>query len=76
MKDSLVASSVWKPDFKKPLELLPDFRLEHLEFSIPVCDACHLGNRVATLRGIVGGQKYDPLTFEVNSQLSTLRPLH
>ena len=67
MKDSLVTSSVWKPRFKNPLETFPIFRLEQLEFSIPICDACHLGNRVATIRGVLSGHAYDPLTYEVVS---------
>ncbi|KAF8590620.1 hypothetical protein K439DRAFT_1657365 [Ramaria rubella] len=66
MRDSLVASSVWKADFKNRLETFPVFHLEQLEFAIPICDACHLGNRVATLRGVLSGCEYDPLTYEVD----------
>ena len=65
MRDSLVTSSIWKPEFKQPLETFPIFRLGQLEFSIPICDACHLGNRVATLSGILSGYAYDSLTYEV-----------
>lgn len=69
LRDSLVTSSVWKPDFKKSLEKSPEFRLEQLDFSIPMCDACHLGNRVSTLRAVLSGKKYDHTTYEVISRL-------
>lgn len=65
MRDSLVTSSTWKPEFKNPMETFPIFCLEQLDFSVPICDACHLGNRVATLRGVLSGHEYDPLTYEV-----------
>jgi len=64
IKDSLVASSLWKADFKNALEKYPDFRLEYLDFSIPRCDACHLGGRVSKLRGVLSGRKYDKKTYE------------
>ena len=69
LRDS-VASSVWRPNFRRTLLTLPDFHLEHLEFAIPYCDACHLGKRVSTLTGKASGRPYDPTTFEVR-----LRPL-
>ncbi|KAF8495624.1 hypothetical protein JB92DRAFT_2747549 [Gautieria morchelliformis] len=64
IRDSLVTSSIWKPEFKTPLETFPIFRLERLEFSIPTCDACHISKRVATLRGVLSGHAYGSLTYE------------
>lgn len=64
MKDSLVTSSVWRPDFKKPLERHPEFQLIRMQFSVPQCDACHLGGRVSTLLGRVSGKSYDKYDFE------------
>lgn len=64
MRDSLVTSSIWKPDFKNPLETFPIFRLEQLEFSVPICDACHISKRVATLHGVLSGHRYNSLTYD------------
>jgi hypothetical protein len=64
MKDSLATSSVWKPEFKKPLERYPDFQLVRMEFSAPYCDACNLGGRVSKLLGRVSGESYDKYDFE------------
>ncbi|OAX44684.1 hypothetical protein K503DRAFT_764872 [Rhizopogon vinicolor AM-OR11-026] len=68
MKDSLVTSSVWKPEFKKPLERHPEFQLVRMEFSVPQCDACHLGGRVSTLLGRVSGKPYNKYDFESESE--------
>ncbi|KAI6022694.1 hypothetical protein EDC04DRAFT_2727848 [Pisolithus marmoratus] len=64
MRDSLVASSVWGPDFKKTLEKYPEFTLLRMDFSLPGCDACRLGGRKSTLHGIVSGTPYDEYDFE------------
>lgn len=55
LRDSLVASSVWRPDFKKALEKFPNLDIVPLEFSVPYCDACHLGRRTSTLLGRLSG---------------------
>ncbi|KAG5638369.1 hypothetical protein H0H81_000380 [Sphagnurus paluster] len=64
LRDSLVASSVWRPDFKKPLEAYPEFDLIPLDFAVPSCDACHIGGRSSTLTGRLSGQPYDRWGFE------------
>ncbi|THH16355.1 hypothetical protein EW146_g4273 [Bondarzewia mesenterica] len=64
LRDSLVASSVWKPDFRKSLETYPEFSLTRLDFSVPHCDACHLGRRLSTLVGRLGGVAYDRVSFQ------------
>ncbi|KAG6879983.1 hypothetical protein C0992_008576 [Termitomyces sp. T32_za158] len=64
LRDSLVSSSVWRPDFKKALATYPVFNLIPLDFSVPSCDACHLGGRMSTLIGRLSGSPYDPLGFE------------
>ncbi|KAH0830589.1 hypothetical protein J3R83DRAFT_2044 [Lanmaoa asiatica] len=64
MRDSLVASSVWRSDFKKVLETYPKFTLVRLDFAIPQCDACHLGGRLSTLLGRLIGKPYDEYDFE------------
>ncbi|KAG2134421.1 uncharacterized protein EDB93DRAFT_1092717 [Suillus bovinus] len=71
MKDSLVTSSVWKPQFKKPLERYPEFELVRMKFSAPRCDACNLGGRVSTLIGRVSGKSYDKYDFEDESSSSS-----
>ncbi|KAG1756738.1 uncharacterized protein EDB91DRAFT_1094178 [Suillus paluster] len=68
MKDSLVTSSVWKPQFKRPLERHPEFQLVRMTFSVPQCDACNLGGRVSTLLGRVSGKPYDKYDFESESE--------
>ena len=65
LRDSLVASSVWRPDFKKQLQKYPTFELTGLDFAVPACDACHLGGRMSTLLGRVSGSPYDRFGFEV-----------
>lgn len=67
LKDSLVASSVWRPDFKNQLQRYPTFELTSLSFAIPACDACHLGGRMSTLLGRVGGNPYDRMGFKVST---------
>ncbi|KAK7693412.1 hypothetical protein QCA50_002980 [Cerrena zonata] len=64
MRDSLVASSVWRPHFKKPLETLPNFEIIQMDFAEPGCDACHLGGRLSTRQARVSGEPYDKLSFE------------
>jgi hypothetical protein len=66
LRDSLVASSVWRPDFKQQLEKYPTFELTGLDFAVPACDACHLGGRMSTLLGRVSGSPYDRFGFEVH----------
>ncbi len=63
MRDSLVSSSVWKPDFKKHLEKFPELSLIHLDFAVPYCDACNLGGRMSTLLGHLMGSPYDAVGF-------------
>ncbi|KAF8636555.1 hypothetical protein AX17_003367 [Amanita inopinata Kibby_2008] len=65
IRDTLVASSVWQPEFKKSLEKYPEFDLAPLGFAVPECDACHLGGRRSTLVGHLGGFPYDRLGFEM-----------
>jgi len=64
MRDSLVASSVWRPDFKNSLETYPEFDLVPLDFAVPACDACHLGGRISTIMGRLSGSSYDRWGFE------------
>ena len=66
LRDSLVASSVWRPDFKNKLQRYPDLELTQLDFSVPHCDACHLGGRLSTVLGRVGGVPYDRFGFQVS----------
>lgn len=75
MRDSLVTSSVWRTEFKKPLETFPEFETVRMDFAVPACDACHLGGRVSTLTGRVSGDPYDRLTFEVGSMRPGRYPL-
>lgn len=70
MRDSLVASSVWRPDFKKALETYPKFTLILLKFSVSQCDACNLGGRLSTRLGRLSGKPYDDYDFEVSSCIS------
>ena len=72
IRDSLVASSVWKPAFKKKLERYPDFSLIELVAAVPYCDACRLGGRMSTLLGRLSGSRYDPLGFDPVSPRSCM----
>jgi hypothetical protein len=65
LRDSLVVSSVWQPNFKKQLQKYPIFELTGLDFAVPACDACHLGGRMSTLIGRISGTPYDKFGFEV-----------
>lgn len=65
MRDSLVASSVWGPYFKKALEKYPELTLIRMDFTVPGCDACHLGGRNSTLLGRLSGAPYDTYDYEV-----------
>jgi len=68
MRDSLVTSSVWRTEFKKPLEMYPDLETVRMDFAVPNCDACHLSGRLSTLIGRCLGEPYDRLTFESLSE--------
>ena len=76
MQDSLVTSSVWRPDFKNALRAYPDLTLAQMEFSIPTCDACHIGGRISTIVGHLSGSRYSRETFQVSRSLckKTSRP--
>ena len=67
-----VASSVWRPSFIKALQTFPDFELTTLDFTIPQCDACHLGGRLSKFVGRLNGTPYDHQTFEVCMLLQAL----
>ncbi|OBZ75568.1 Uncharacterized protein C17H9.06c [Grifola frondosa] len=64
MRDQLVASSVWRPSFKKALETYPTFELTQLDFAEQGCDACHLGGRLSTVEGQLSGSPYDETNYE------------
>ncbi|KAJ3564292.1 hypothetical protein NP233_g8387 [Leucocoprinus birnbaumii] len=63
LRDSLVASSAWRPKFKKALDKHPTFECVPLDFAVPSCDACHLGGRLSTIVGRLGGVPYDKVGF-------------
>ncbi|GHJ90041.1 hypothetical protein NliqN6_6443 [Naganishia liquefaciens] len=63
-KDSLVTSSVWKPDFKTSLETYPELIISYLDEVEYGCDACHLTGRLSKFSGELRGKAYDPETFE------------
>ncbi|KAF8628447.1 hypothetical protein AX15_003962 [Amanita polypyramis BW_CC] len=63
LRDSLVASSAWRPEFKRSLERYPKFDLTQLDYAMPGCDACHLGSRRSTLIGRLSGVPYDKHGF-------------
>jgi len=64
LRDSLVSSSVWRPEFIRSLEKYPEFELVALDFAVPSCDACHLGGRMSTLLGRLSGSQYNRFGFE------------
>lgn len=76
-----MASSVWKPHFKRQLDVHPDCNVHSLRsarltlsedryadpyysMSVPLCDACHIGGRVATLAMMLTGRRYDRDTYQ------------
>lgn len=70
LRDSL-ASSVWRPAYKKVLLTYPEFNLHVLDFAIPQCDACHLGGRLSKFVGRLSGDPYDSTTFQVSLRIGT-----
>lgn len=73
LRDSLVSSSVWRPEFRMALEDYPDFELTSLDFTVPNCDACRMGGRMSSLVGRVGGSPYDINGFEPVCSFSDCR---
>ncbi|KAF8964710.1 hypothetical protein BDZ97DRAFT_1757813 [Flammula alnicola] len=71
LRDSLVSSSVWRPEFKKCLEKYPEFELVRLDLAVPSCDACHLGGRMSTLLGRLSGSSYNAFGFESVSSVDS-----
>ncbi|KZT09438.1 uncharacterized protein LAESUDRAFT_694923 [Laetiporus sulphureus 93-53] len=68
MRDSLVTSSVWRPELKNSLETYPILETVRMEFAVPMCDACHLGGRMSTILGRLSGKPYDKVSFEPLSE--------
>ncbi|KAI0647140.1 hypothetical protein C8Q79DRAFT_957904 [Trametes meyenii] len=64
MRDSLVAGSTWRPNFRKALDTYPVLEVHNLEFAALGCAACNLGGRKSTRQGRLSGDPYDPLTYE------------
>ncbi|KAL1944526.1 hypothetical protein VTO73DRAFT_2956 [Trametes versicolor] len=64
MRDSLVAGSTWRPNFRKALDTYPDLDVHGLEFTVLGCAACNLGGRKSTLQGRLSGEPYDKLTYQ------------
>ncbi|KIM65300.1 hypothetical protein SCLCIDRAFT_1212467 [Scleroderma citrinum Foug A] len=64
MCDSLVASSVWSPEFRKTLEKYPELALIRMNDSFPGCHACRLGGRSSTILALLSGAPYDECDFE------------
>ncbi|KAI0636876.1 hypothetical protein C8Q77DRAFT_1094995 [Trametes polyzona] len=64
MRDSLVAGSTWKPNFRKALDTYPVLEVYDLEFTVLGCAACNLGGRKSTLQGRLSGDPYDKLTYQ------------
>jgi len=62
--DSIVASSIWKPHFRKRLDTHPRGKQVLLAYSVALCDACHISGRVATVSFRLKGAPYDRNTFE------------
>ncbi|TFK76413.1 hypothetical protein BDN72DRAFT_830988 [Pluteus cervinus] len=63
IRDSLVASSVWRSSFRRALEKYPNFDLLDLGFTVPRCDACQLGGRLSSRLGRLSGSPYDKYGF-------------
>jgi hypothetical protein len=64
-RDSLITSSVWKPEFKRSLERYPEFVIADMDEGVMGCDACHLTGRISKYEGRMEGRSYDEETFEV-----------
>ncbi|KAF8311638.1 hypothetical protein DL93DRAFT_2083143, partial [Clavulina sp. PMI_390] len=64
MRDSMVASSVWKPEFRGALDRHPIHNDIFMAYSVPICDACRISGRVATIAMHLDGEAYDRDTFE------------
>ncbi|EJD52996.1 hypothetical protein AURDEDRAFT_81164 [Auricularia subglabra TFB-10046 SS5] len=64
IQDSIVTSSVWSTAFKNSLRTYPELSLDRMDFSIPHCDACHIGGRVSTIKGYLAGSRYNTETHQ------------
>ncbi|KAF8326128.1 uncharacterized protein EI90DRAFT_2816727, partial [Cantharellus anzutake] len=64
-RDSLVVSSKWTSKFRQELDTYPLCSNERLTDSLPICDACHISGRIATISTTLSGKPYDRETFEV-----------
>jgi hypothetical protein len=82
LRDSLVKSQAWQPEFAHALQTYSNLEMTVLERRLDGCEACHL-DRVSNRRATLSGKPYDPLGFEVRGTLSycvltdvsTLQPL-
>jgi hypothetical protein len=74
IRDSLVASSMWKPAFKKPLETYPELEISQMDFAVPGCDACHMGARLSTRVAHLTGERYYERSYEVSCHTGKITP--
>jgi hypothetical protein len=64
LNDSMVASSIWKSEFRQRLDVHPIRKSDVMSFTVPLCDACCIRGRIATISFAVSGRKYDRESFE------------
>ncbi|KAJ7109405.1 hypothetical protein C8R44DRAFT_802425 [Mycena epipterygia] len=64
LRESLVASSRWKPGFVAVLQKYPEFTTHDLASTTPVCDACRISGRRGSKTAHLGGFPYDRMGFK------------
>ncbi|KAG8829951.1 hypothetical protein FRC17_005745 [Serendipita sp. 399] len=63
VRDSQVASSLWKYDFRNALEKRPDITIIPIDPE-PFCDACRRSSAISTQQAHLKGEPYRPLSFQ------------
>lgn len=64
VRDSQVASSVWKPEYRKNLETYPELGVTYCQTEAN-CAACRKSNAISTREATLSGVPYNPLGFQV-----------
>ncbi|KAJ1966735.1 hypothetical protein H4R35_006915, partial [Dimargaris xerosporica] len=58
LKDSIITSAAWVPEFRHDLEKRPIYHSKRCDLDAE-CEACHFSNRHATVKVVLTGTPYD-----------------
>lgn len=67
LRDSLVRSQAWRPEFVNALRTYPILDLTEFRSTVDSCEGCRLPDRQVSRLAVFSGEPYDEVTFEVST---------